>query len=264
MKISYAVLMTVGVLLLLLSPSVQAQNTVCDNRVNLAPDGTPSDSTSTNNATPRWYMFEARANRSYAIMLDNLDDDSGIDSILFLDIAVQANCAGDPVSGTVSNACTVEPVSCGFLVGSDRIAIKSDASQSVFIVVNGLVASFQTFELRIVETTQFNPLWSTSGGFETFYRFQNTTNASCSVTLRMVDNGGMEEANVTFSIAANSTAPTRNTGPTDLNIANDQAGSATITHNCPPGAIQVDGFTGIFGATTAVLPIKIVTRETIR
>ncbi len=115
----------------------------------------------------------------------------------------------------------------------------------------------------LVETTLFSPLWSTFGGFETFYRFQNTSNGVCNVTLRMVNDAGMQVANTTFPILHNSTVPTVFTGPTaqgGLNLANDQAGQAIITHNCPPGAIQVDGFTGRFDlATPVVLPIKIQT-----
>lgn len=66
--------------------------------------------------------------------------------------------------------------------------------------VNGLHGA--QFRVRVEETTQLNPLWSTSG------------------------NNGV----------------TRNTGPSDLNVGNGQAGHATVTHDCPPGAIQVDAY----------------------
>ena len=148
------------------------------------------------------------------------------------------------------------------LNGSRRSFIGT--GQAVIVRIGFPLATTETVQVSVAETTLFNPLWSTFGGFETFYRFQNSTNSSCNVTLRMVNDAGAQVANPSFAIPANSTAPTRTTGPTDLNLANDQAGQAIITHDCPPGAIQVDGFLGLFGAQTNVLPIRIQTARQMR
>ncbi len=153
--------------------------------------------------------------------------------------------------------------------GAVRLSLTAANNTEVFFFVNtGIATAPGDFRVRVEETTLFNPLWSTFGGFETFYRFQNATNSACSVTLRMVNDAGTVVANSTQPIPANSTAPTVFTGPMaqgGLNLANDQAGGATITHNCPPGAIQVDGFTGRFDlAAPVVLPIKIQTARQMR
>ena len=110
-----------------------------------------------------------------------------------------------------------------------------------------------------METTLTSPLFTTFSGFQTFYRFNNPTNQAVSVTLKLIDDTNAVVGNTTFTVAANSTAPTRNTGPTDLNLAPNTAGQAIITHDGNPGAIQVDGFSGNFSISPpSVIPIKIV------
>ena len=75
----------------------------------------------------------------------------------------------------------------------------------------------------------------------------------------MPTDAGTIVVNDTFTVAANSTAPTRNTGPSDYNVPDNTAGQAIITYDGTPGAIQVDGFSGNFSVNPPiVLPIKIV------
>jgi hypothetical protein len=91
-----------------------------------------------------------------------------------------------------------------------------------------------------------------------FYRFQNTTNEEVNLTLTLVNDGATTVASVTLAVPAGATAPTRHTGLSDLNVPDNQAGQAIITHDGPPGAIQVDGFLrAVSGSTLVILPIKI-------
>ncbi len=261
----YAKTLVVVVCLLVgASLSAQADNTVCDNAILLVPDGSPHEGNFTAPAQLRWFRFVARANRSYVIMTENLsptDIQPQLDMLSPFDA-----CGGTQIGGTPTANQVPDSVSIGGAVGSFRRAVLVGSDMNLFFAL-GFGAS-GAFRVRIEETTLFNPLWSTFGGFETFYRFQNTTNTSCNVGLRLVNDAGMQVASTTLPIPANSTAPTVFTGPAGqggLNVGNDQAGGAIITHDCPPGAIQVDGFTGRFDlAAPAVLPIRIQTARQMR
>jgi hypothetical protein len=138
-------------------------------------------------------------------------------------------------------------------------------SDFVWIVIENTSVTDRQYTYSVSETTLYNPLWSTFGGFETFYRIQNTTNEDINVTLTLVNDGGTAVANTTLAVPAGATAPTRNTGPSGLNVPDNQAGQAILTHDGPPGAIQADGFLGNFSVfPPVVLPIKITTaRETV-
>ncbi|MGH9777830.1 MAG: hypothetical protein ACRD5I_05410 [Candidatus Acidiferrales bacterium] len=203
------------------------------------------------------FFFNGTAGHSYSIEI-SMDTSSlaGPSAVHFG--AAGVSCPSADAAG-FRNTTFIDPISNSCC--SERQSFTATAGGTPFYVtrvING--TDGVTYRYTVSDTTLFNPLWSTSGGFETFYRFQNTTNAVCNVTLTMRNDAGalVGGTPVTFPIPANSTVPTRNTGAGDLNVANGLAGSATIAHDCPPGGVQVDGFTGIFGATTAVLPIKIV------
>ncbi len=259
MKKTVTFVFLLSTLLLAITLGAQADNTVCGGAIFLVPDGSLHEGTFTSLGQARHFRFVARANRSYGIMVENLSPTDGEQNVSIS--APTDACAGTqlPTRSTPQ----IEPFSntgSGMSqFGGVRLSLKTASDTDVFFVVSTGIASVPgDFRVRMEETTLFNPLWSTFGGFETFYRFQNATNSGCSVTLRLVSDLGTVVANPTFTVSANSTAATRTTGPTDLDLGNDQAGQAVITHDCPPGAIQVDGFTGRFDlATPVVLPIKI-------
>ncbi len=264
MKKTVALVFLLSILLVAFTPGAQADNTACSGAVLMVPDGSPHEGTFTAPGQQRWYRFIAKENRSYAVMTENL---SSTDEQFALSIAFDPTSSCNPNDTLLSTIGeSTEPVALSFGSGSERFLIVVPFDTNVFFPLVGF--SGGAFRVRVEETTLFNPLWSTFGGFETFYRFQNSTNASCDVTLRMVNDAGMQVANTTFPIPANSTVPTVFTGPTaqgGLNLADNQAGQAVITHDCPPGAIQVDGFTGRFDlAAPVVLPIKIQTARQMR
>jgi len=273
MKRTLSFVFLLSTLLLAFTPGAQADNTTCSGAIFIIPDGSAHEGTFTAVDQDRWFRFFAKANRSYTVISENLeptDEQSSVQgSGLF------STCTSGMVGGTLTSTSldATEPVSFiapgGPTLGSLKIGFKAASDTHVFFRArspgSGTVGSFR---VRVEETTLFSPLWSTFGGFETFYRFQNSTNSSCNVTLRMVNDAGTQVANSSFPIPANSTVPTVFTGPMaqgGLNLANDQAGQAVITHDCPPGAIQVDGFTGRFDlAAPVVLPIKVLTARQMR
>ena len=252
MRLLKTSLIAVGAFLALaLAPS--AAWSQCTVFVPSPPDGRITENFVTAATSNETFFMRGLAGRSYSVeVLASLEE-----GFVFHFGAVGNSCptADDAI---YRNTSAIAPQ---LFDGADGQRMSFIAPSNGFYLVrvenNG---SSQTFRYSAVETTLYNPLWSTAGGFETFYRFQNTTNDVCNVTLTMRNDAGalVGGTPVTFPIPANSTVPTRNTGAGDLNVGNGLAGNATISHDCPPGGVQVDGFTAIFGASTAVLPIKIV------
>jgi hypothetical protein len=223
-----------------------ADNTVCANAPLLVPDG--STQTGDIGAAPasglRWFRFVAKAGRSYAIMLENLtlpDQQAEIAVAQVFDA-----CGGAPVAIN-DGADFFDPVSYDDVagVGAARVALLSPGDVTLFFAVNGHInaANASQFRVRVEETTLFNPLWTTDGGMDTAYQIYNTTAHACSVRLDLrSDANGPAPGGpgaVTFTLAANQSV-LRHTGNADLHVASNHTGHASIAHDCPPGAIQVD------------------------
>src|SRR6266536_374496 len=236
-----------------------ADNSQCANANLLVPDG--STQTGDLPSGTRWFRVVAKAGRSYAVMLENLTspDQQGEVGVT----SVSSDCSGTLVAFN-DTADFFEPVSydSNAGVGAARVAFKSTANQTLFFPVIQLnTSNGAQFRIRVEETTLVSPLWSTAAGAETVYRLYNTTtnNGSCSVTLdlRRDDNspglGGSSA--VTFSLGSNRSV-TRQTGASDMNLAPGQTGHATVSHDCPPGAVQVEAYVSAAGGTR-LLPLTV-------
>ena len=104
----------------------------------------------------------------------------------------------------------------------------------------GVTSGSYPFSVRVVDTTMYNPRWTTSGGWKTTWGFQNTTNSTIHGTLKVYDSTGALLTTVgPFAIAAHVTA-FKVTG-TDV-IVPATYGGAEFTHDGPPGAIQGDAY----------------------
>jgi hypothetical protein len=241
-----------ALLVALLPSAAQADNTACAGAIILTPDGSEITGSFTANPQQRWFKIVGKARRSYAAMMERITPtDAGTPITM---VVPQLNVCGG-INVTTNNISAYEPDgSAGGSVGRWARAMSADET----LLARWDSATGTDYRVRVVETTLTSPLWTTFSNFETFYRFNNVTNGSISVTLWLLNDAGTVVASPTFAVPANSTSPTRNTGPTDLNLPDDTAGQAIITHNGPPGAIHVDGFSGNFSVSPpVVLPIKI-------
>jgi hypothetical protein len=240
---------------LLPAAAAQADNTACAGAVSISSDGSWQEGVFTGVSQQRWFKFQAFPDRSYALMTENLSPTDQQSGTLFTSPTL-ATCAG--TSGGITNLTLSEPTGWDG-TGAGRWAYKSTTATEVFFRVTESGTTPGAFRTRIVETTLVSPLFTTFSNFETFYRFVNTTNQPVSVTLKLISDAGTIVVNDTFTVAANGTAPTRNTGISDYNVADNTAGQAIITYDGTPGAIQIDGFSGNFSVNPPiVLPIKIV------
>jgi hypothetical protein len=245
---------------LLVPGSASADNLTCTGAVMLTADGTQYSSYSTGaTLQDRWFRFVAQPNRSYAILEDN-PNPSDVSNVYWSD-AFTACTAGVP-SGTLpasgitwTNLSDAEPVTWDLAGGAGRWSMMTRATGGTIWFSVKIEIAWSDFAVRIEDTTQINTFFSTYSGFNTFYRLANTTNQTLTVRLRMVNDAGTVVRDTTFAIAANRSAPTRNTTAGDLNIPANTGGFTMFTNNGAPNALALDGF---LMQGTIVLPIKIV------
>ena len=114
------------------------------------------------------------------------------------------------------------------------------------------------YTFSVAETSMFSPRWSTFGGFHTSWGINNTTNSTCNVTLniRNTANVAVGGSPVTFPVLGGAIV-LRDTNASDLKVPANQAGKVTLTHDCPPGALQVDAFmVNDTAVPVVVVPVK--------
>ena len=255
-------ILTLSGFFLLFSSSAQALSTSCGSPTWIVPDGRVTEYTIPASTTV-WFAFVPTAGHSYTAE-GNYPEDSfnpGVLAFKASDLNF-ATCAGTSTLGAIDTF-GVDPDAEGGDRASFIVPFSPVSPPVVYMSAQNIEAVPHRFTFLVSETTLFNPLWSTFGGFQTFYRFQNTTSATIHVTLTLINNAGTTVATITaLAIAPGATAATRSTSPLDLNVTPQQAGQGIITHDGPPGALQVDGFLGNFSGGSVVLPIKIVGART--
>lgn len=182
--------------------------------------------------------------------------DSTADQEIFVDITaghsysfeVTATDGGSPPSvsiGTVScptvnpagtrDTTEIDPV---LTLGGVRLSWTADISSNTFVVSTSSADPIP-YTVSVSETTQYNPRWSTFGGYTTQWGFQNTTNAAITGNLKIFTTAGTVVSNTTFAIPSGRVVFKTTTG---LSIAVSQSGNAIFTHDGPPGGIQADAF----------------------
>jgi hypothetical protein len=197
----------------LAAPStVWADNTVCSGAVFLIPDGSLHTGTFTAAGQLRWFRFAVKADRSYAITVEN---PSPTDVQPYIEISEDMSrlgtCAGaEPDFMYMDSADPASGATMG-VIGAARATYKSTTNTDFFFsLVNGV--NGQSYRVRVQDTTLFGAFFTTRNGFETYLRMSNTTNLPISVTLKLTNDAGAVVANQTLTIAANATAPTISTG----------------------------------------------------
>jgi len=198
------------------------------------------------------YVTALTAGRSYS--LQTTTDEPHGNAIQHTLVACQFNPSGTATDTSATDPRIVSVISVT-AQGGRRISFISGATDNyLFEFRNTDSNSSHQFRAVLEETTQFHPGWSTGGGFNTFYSIQNTTNASCSVTLKLFNLAGTEVATTTQSIAALALLATNTQA---LGVGAGVAGTGRLTHDCPPGGILVDAAIANFNTSpAAIIPAK--------
>ncbi|PYQ02602.1 MAG: hypothetical protein DMF82_15615 [Acidobacteria bacterium] len=161
-------------------------------------------------------------------------------------------CSGSTTAAPADTA-AIDPAGTG---GITRVSFGASGTQTFFRakLYNG-AGSPVTFNFSWSDTTMYSPAWSTNGSFNTYYSFQNTTGASRVGTLTLRDTTGAV-VSVIFPVTIPAgQAASVNTA--SLGIVRNRTGTATFTHNGPPGAILAEAAIANFTLSPAyVQPVK--------
>lgn len=189
--------------------------------------------------------FYTAPGRSYSVEVTTPDGMTGVTPFGPV-LSTVANC---PTSTDAAGAVNISHIEPRVLQGA-RWSYTNTGTSSVGlrIRVGGL-----GFRVSASETTLFNPTWSTGAGLGTQWGFQNTTDHTLTGTLTVQESiGGTSSYTKTVSLPPDlTTFVTTYDQFGGSTIPSGRGGSATFTHNGPPGAVQGDVY--LVGATQ-ILP----------
>ena len=260
MKLRIAVLA-----MLLTVPGFLFAGTTCATPTIVPADGRIVDFDFVAQSGDNFYQVDVSQGHSYSIEVrqDYDDKQSPNDLVTQLFGTGDATCAtpltmSSAAGSAVRDTTAIDP---GLPSNSFRVSTTASASGTLRIRVhNNNATTGRYISISVADTTQFSPLYTTFSGFNTFYRVFNTSSQPISATIKVFSPTGTQLGTTTVTVNALNSSPTIFTGPTGggnigLNIAANNAGPAILTHDGPPGSVLVDGFSGSFGSSVAVLPI---------
>jgi hypothetical protein len=229
-----------------LAKLIHAAPTTCPNDPVLVSDGTAAESDLIVPGVTIFYTVNAKGGHSYSIdVWDTFDSTAAVAPM----IKVTSDCSTS-IAG-VMDVTNVDPdISGGF---SDRVSWIQSSDQTVYIAVaNPDQNTPYSYNIRVTDTTQFNPRWSTYAPFDTQWGFTNTTTSSITGTLTVFDSTGTVLATITKTFPAGLfTLVTAKANGVPLN----HDGNAVFAYTGPAGAILPDAF-GVNIAGTVIVPFK--------
>jgi hypothetical protein len=219
----------------------------CPNDPVLVSDGTEASDDLIIPASMAFYALNAKAGHSYSIeVYDHIDSTAAFAPT----IKVTSDCTTS-IAGVV-DVTNVDPdLTGGF---SDRVSwIQGSSDQTVYISVsNPDQNNAYTYNIRVTDTTQVNPRWSTYGTFDTQWGLTNTTLSSITGTLTIYkfDGSVVKAINETIQAGQFTNVSARGSGvPVGI------YGNAVFTYVGPAGAILPDAVL-INSANTVIVPYK--------
>ena len=243
---------SIGLLLVLVSIAMplraDADNTACAGAIYIVPDGSlHSGALAAGGTERRWYTFQARASRSYAITVENMmpaDVNAIVDNLAS---GVRSDCNGTALP-VLAQGSTYEwePASGTDSAGGDRFSFMTTADTPVYFSVGPeLVAS--SFRIHVEETTLFSNWFFVGGDYHAFTLLRNT---SGSVT---GSNGLFYQINWRNSAGAIIASQTGSLPPNGSVYKNGRDYPAVVA--AASGTIEVihDGPVGALVASTTVM-----------
>jgi hypothetical protein len=160
----------------------------------------------------QWFALVGTANHSYEVTLSNVSAGTAAPtiSVFRLTDVTLAGCTTGAIV-TVRPDAGIDPgivtLSLNLPSPGRRAVFTVTATDDYFVRVTNNTVGDCHFTMVASDTTLFNPLWSTFGGFETFYKIHNTTNNSCTVTLSLKSDADAAVASSSFIVNAGQTRP---------------------------------------------------------
>jgi uncharacterized repeat protein (TIGR01451 family) len=230
------------------SASDTDQLIACGDEIVVVPDGRLTETVIPGGATA-WFGASLRIGNSYSLEFKNTTGGSTAPGALTV-FSGDDGCSGTSTLVTTNTADFDPPGG----AGAARQSFTATGTATYFRarLVNGPSPIPTSFSWS--DTTMFSPAWSDNGSFDTFYSFQNTTEATLNGTLTLLNPSGTLVISHPLTIAPGQTASTNTLA---LGIARNQAGTAKFTHNGPPGAIIAEAAIANFSISPAyVQPVK--------
>lgn len=227
------------------APLAFAESTDCTVPVLIVADSRVTQSTFPQNAT-FWYGIYAQVGHSYSIEFVPAADNSintlhvqfGLISVYGPNDWLQG-CRGNSSVAVTQNSSYAPVLRNGN--GTGRRVSFTAQYPGLHVISIANVAATGDYSFRAVDTTLFNPRWSTYGGYDNAWGFVNVSDMTIVGTLTVYDTGGhsLRSAHLTLSPGA---AQFKFTLATDMNVPRNNAGYATFSHNGPPGSVIADAY----------------------
>ena len=231
-----------------------AESTDCSNPSLIVPDGRINQSVFAA-ATPEkamtyWYGFYAQAGHSYSVEFvsptDNYPYQIGgpvsFSSFYIWAPGVDKYWCNQQSTLSTTRTESYAPVlmhSPGYGDGERLSFIASTSGLHALTISNSGGAGNYSF--RVVDTTLFNPRWSTWSGYDTQWGLQNLSDMSISGVFTIYDASNKLLRSSATTVPAGGEVM-RFTNSSDFNLARNTNGYAMFAYVGPPGAILADAY----------------------
>ena len=220
----------------------------CGPAIVVVPDGRLTRDSIAASAT-RWFGVSVKIGNSYSVEFKSAPGTNAPPGTLTV-----FSGDDDCITSTLSTSDTsgIDPAA---TPATARVSFTATGTGTFFRMrlVNASVSPIP-YTFSASDTTMFSPAWSTNGSFNTYYSFQNTTGASLSATLKLLDPAGTLLTSFNVTVPAGQTVRTNTVA---LSVARNRTGTARFTHNGPPGAIVAEAAIANFSINPAyVQPVK--------
>ena len=227
-------------------PILPAESTDCTIPVLIIADGRITQSSFPQNTT-YWYGIYAQARHSYSVEFEPpADNYPNTTRALLSPISVygpndnlQACRGTSSVAVTQNSGYAPVILKNGNGAGRRLSFTAQTAGLHLISVFNG--GGTGGYSFRSVDTTLFNPRWSTWSGYSSQWGFLNRSDMPVTGTLSVYDSSNVMLVSVQIIVPAGGEVM-RGSYPTDLNLSPNHNGYALFSHNGPPGAIVADAY----------------------
>jgi len=230
----------------ILAPLVSAESTDCTTPVLIVTDGRFTASTFAQGAT-YWYGIYAQGGHSYAVeFVPAADNYLNAVTVQFGPISVYGptdtlpGCHGNSTVSVTQNSGYSPVLKNGNGTGR-RVSFTAQRAGLHVISITNATTGASAYSFRAVDTTLFNPRWSTYGGYDNAWGFLNVSDMTIVGILTVNDVNGHAVASAQITILPGAERFTYTT-PSEMSVPRNVAGYATFTHNGPPGSIIADAY----------------------
>jgi hypothetical protein len=216
-----------------------------------------------NPMTTYWYAVHAQAGHSYTLFFFQFQNNGNQDNGFWSSITPFTPADGCSGTSTLTATVNTSWSPAQFQSNNNSISYRASFTAAtagdyrVRAVSSGVSPTPFAYGYAVIDTTMYNPRWSTFSGFITQWGLNNVSDNPITGVLTVVSSSGTVLAASTVTIQPGQVV-FKSTVPSDLNIPANSAGNATFTHNGPPGAIQGDAYF-INSNATVVVPSKLDT-----